>query len=321
MIYNNILETIGSTPVIKIQKLAPAGIDLFVKVEAFNPMGSVKDRLAIGIILDAEKRGVLKPGQTVIEATSGNTGIALAMVCAVRGYPFVSVMAESFSVERRRLMRFLGATLVLTPPAERATGMVRVTEALAAKHGWFMTQQFENEANPAFHRNTTGPEILSDFAERRLDYYVSGYGTGGTITGAGQMIRLARPDVKIISTEPAGAALLEGNEWQPHKIQGWTPDFIPEVLDRDVAHENITVTDDEAIASSRALAQKEGIFCGISSGGTFAAALKVAEKADPGSAILAMLPDTGERYLSTPLFENIPDGPDEGQDLLEGLDY
>lgn len=321
MIYNNILETIGSTPVIKIQKLAPAGIDLFVKVEAFNPMGSVKDRLAIGIILDAEKRGVLKPGQTVVEATSGNTGIALAMVCAVRGYPFVSVMAESFSVERRRLMRFLGATLVLTPPAERATGMVRVTEALAAKHGWFMTQQFENEANPAFHRNTTGPEILSDFAERRLDYYVSGYGTGGTITGAGQMIRLARPDVKIISTEPAGAALLEGNEWQPHKIQGWTPDFIPEVLDRNVAHENITVTDDEAIASSRALAQKEGIFCGISSGGTFAAALKVAEKADPGSAILAMLPDTGERYLSTPLFENIPDGPDEGQELLEGLDY
>jgi cysteine synthase A len=230
-------------------------------------------------------------------------------------------MAESFSVERRQLMRFLGATLVLTPPAERATGMVRVTEALAAKHGWFMTQQFENEANPAFHRNTTGPEILSDFAERRLDYYVSGYGTGGTITGAGQMIRLARPDVKIISTEPAGAALLEGDEWQPHKIQGWTPDFIPEVLDRDVAHENITVTDEEAIAASHDLAQKEGIFCGISSGGTFAAALKVAEKADPGSAILAMLPDTGERYLSTPLFENVPEGPDAGQDLLEGLDY
>jgi cysteine synthase A len=321
MIYNNILETIGNTPVIKIQKLAPAGIDIFVKVEAFNPMSSVKDRLAIGIILDAEKRGLLKPGQTVIEATSGNTGIALAMVCAVRAYPFISVMAESFSIERRRLMRFLGATVVLTPPAERATGMVRVTEALAAKHGWFMTQQFENEANPAFHRNTTGPEILSDFADRRLDYYVSGYGTGGTITGAGQMIRLARPDVKIISTEPAGAALLEGNEWQPHKIQGWTPDFIPDVLDRNVAHENITVTDEESIAASHALAQKEGIFCGISSGGTFAAALKVAEKAAPGSTILAMLPDTGERYLSTPLFENIPEGPDEGQDLLEGLDY
>ncbi len=321
MIYNNILETIGNTPVIKIQKLAPEGVDIYVKVEAFNPMGSVKDRLALGIILDAEKRGVLKPGQTVIEATSGNTGIALAMVCAVRGYPFVSVMAESFSVERRRLMRFMGTTLVLTPAAERATGMVRATEALAAKHGWFMTQQFENEANPAYHRNTTGPEILSDFADRRLDYYVSGYGTGGTITGVGQMIRLARPDVNIISTEPAGAALLEGDEWQPHKIQGWTPDFIPDVLDRQVAHENITVSDEEAIEASRALALKEGIFCGISSGGTFAAAVKVGEKAEPGSVILAMLPDTGERYLSTPLFENIPDGLDEAQDLLEGLEY
>ena len=321
MIYDNILETIGNTPVIKVQKLAPQGIDIYVKAEAFNPMGSVKDRLALGIILDAEKRGVLKPGQTVIEATSGNTGIALAMVCAVRGYPFVSVMAESFSVERRQLMRFMGTTLVLTPAAERATGMVRATEALAAKHGWFMTQQFENEANPAYHRNTTGPEILSDFADRRLDYYVSGYGTGGTITGAGQMIRLARPDVKIISTEPAGAALLEGDEWQPHKIQGWTPDFIPEVLDRDVAHENILVTDEEAIEAAQALALKEGIFCGISSGGTFAAAVKVAEKAEPGSVILAMLPDTGERYLSTPLFASIAQGPDEGQDLLEGLEY
>jgi len=321
MIYNNILETIGNTPVIKIQKLAPEGIDMYVKVEAFNPLGSVKDRLAMGVILDAEKRGLLKPGQTVIEATSGNTGIALAMVCAVKGYPFVSVMAESFSIERRRLMRFLGAKVVLTPPAERATGMVKVTEALAAKHGWFMTQQFENEANPAFHRNTTGPEILSDFAERRLDYYVSGYGTGGTISGAGQMIRLARPDVRIISTEPAGAALLEGNEWQPHKIQGWTPDFIPATLDRDVAHENVLVTDEESIDTSMALARQEGIFCGISSGGTFAAALKVAKNAESGSVILAMLPDTGERYLSTPLFEDIPEGPDDGQDLLEGLDW
>lgn len=321
MIYDNILETIGNTPVIKVQKLAPDGIDIYVKVEAFNPMGSVKDRLALGIILDAENRGILKPGQTVIEATSGNTGIALAMVCAVRGYPFVSVMAESFSVERRQLMRFMGTKLVLTPAAERATGMVRATEALAAKHGWFMTQQFENEANPAYHRNTTGPEILSDFADRRLDYYVSGYGTGGTITGAGQMIRLARPDVRIISTEPAGAALLEGDEWKPHKIQGWTPDFIPEVLDRNVAHENIPVTDEEAIEASQALALKEGIFCGISSGGTFAAAVKVAEKAEQGSVILAMLPDTGERYLSTPLFASIAEGPDDGQDLLEGLEY
>jgi cysteine synthase A len=319
MIYNNILETIGHTPVIRIQRLAPEGVEMYVKVEAFNPMSSVKDRLALGIILDAENKGLLKPGQTVIEATSGNTGIALAMVCAVRGYPFVSVMAESFSIERRRLMRFLGAKVVLTPAAERATGMVRVTEALARKHGWFMTQQFENEANPAYHRNTTGPEVLSDFANRRLDYYVSGYGTGGTITGAGHMIRLARPEVKIISTEPAGAALLKGEQWNPHKIQGWTPDFLPDVLDREVAHENIPVTDEESIATSRALAVNEGIFCGISSGGTFAAALKVAERAEKGSVILAMLPDTGERYLSTPLFENIPDGPDEAQELLEGL--
>lgn len=321
MIYNNILETIGNTPVIRINKMAPAGIEMYVKAEAFNPMSSVKDRLALGIILDAENRGKLKPGQTVIEATSGNTGIALAMVCAVRGYPFVSVMAESFSIERRRLMRFLGATVVLTPPAERATGMLRITEALAAKHGWFMTQQFENEANPAYHRNTTGPEILDDFADRRLDYFVSGYGTGGTITGVGQMIRLARPAVRIISTEPAGASLLEGQEWQPHKIQGWTPDFIPEALDRNVAHENIPVTDEEAISTSCDLALKEGIFCGISSGGTFAAALKVADKAEAGTVILAMLPDTGERYLSTPLFAEIPDGPDHGQDLLEGLEY
>ena len=321
MIYDNILDTVGNTPVVRINRLAPDGVTIYVKLESFNPMSSVKDRLALGIILDAEKRGALKPGQTVVEATSGNTGIALAMVCAVRGYPFVSVMAESFSVERRRLMRFLGARVVLTPAPRRATGMVAATEALAKKHGWFMTQQFENLANPAYHRNTTGPEVLMDFANRRLDYYVSGYGTGGTITGAGQMIRLARPEVKIISTEPAGAALLEGKQWAPHKIQGWTPDFIPDVLDRKVAHRNIPVTDDEAIAASRALAVKEGIFCGISSGGTFAAALKVAAEAEPGSVILAMLPDTGERYLSTPLFADVPDGPDEAQSLLEGLEY
>jgi cysteine synthase A len=302
MIYNDILETIGGTPIVRINRLAPDGVEMYVKIEAFNPMGSVKDRLALGIILDAEKKGLLKPGQTVIEATSGNTGIALAMVCAVRGYPFVSVI------------------VVLTPAAERATGMVRVTEALAAKHGWFMTQQFENQANPAYHANTTGPEILQDFANRRLDYYVSGYGTGGTITGAGHMIRLARPEVTIVSTEPAGAALLEGNPWQPHKIQGWTPDFLPAVLDREVAHQNIPVTDEEAIATACALAVNEGIFCGISAGGTFAAALKVAENAEAGSVILAMLPDTGERYLTTPLFESIPDGPDEAQELLEGLD-
>jgi cysteine synthase A len=321
MIYDNILQTIGDTPIIRIRRLAPDGVEMYVKVEAFNPMSSVKDRLALGVILDAEKRGALAPGQTVIEATSGNTGIALAMVCAVRGYPFVSVMAESFSVERRRLMRFLGATVVLTPAAERASGMVRATEALAAKHGWFMTQQFENMANPAFHRNTTGPEILRDFADRRLDYFVSGYGTGGTLSGAGQMIRAARPEVKIVSTEPAGAALLEGKEWQPHKIQGWTPDFLPDTLDRGIADQNVLVTDEESIAMAKELARREGIFCGISSGGTFAAARKVADQAAPGSVILAMLPDTGERYLSTPLFADIPEGPDEGQDLLEDLEY
>ena len=321
MIYDNILQTIGDTPIIRIRRLAPDGVEMYVKVEAFNPMSSVKDRLALGVILDAEKRGALAPGQTVIEATSGNTGIALAMVCAVRGYPFVSVMAESFSIERRRLMRFLGATVVLTPAAERASGMVRATEALAAKHGWFMTQQFENMANPAFHRNTTGPEILRDFADRRLDYFVSGYGTGGTLSGAGQMIRAARPEVKIVSTEPAGAALLEGKEWQPHKIQGWTPDFLPDTLDRGVADQNVLVTDEESIAMAKELARREGIFCGISSGGTFAAARKVADQAAPGSVILAMLPDTGERYLSTPLFADIPEGPDEGQDLLEDLEY
>jgi cysteine synthase A len=311
MIYNNILETIGGTPVIRINYLAPEGIDMYVKVEAFNPMGSVKDRLAIGIILDAEAKGLLSPGQTVIEATSGNTGIALAMVCAVRGYPFVSIMAESFSIERRKLMRALGAKVILTPAADRATGMVKLANELAEKNGWFLTEQFDNEANPAYHRNTTGPEVLSDFAGKRLDYYVSGYGTGGTVTGAGQMMKLARPDIKIIITEPAGASLLEGNEWQPHKIQGWTPDFIPNVLDRGVYDENIPVTDEDAIATSLALASREGIFCGISSGATFAAALKVAEKAETGSVILAMLPDTGERYLSTPLFADINEGNDE----------
>lgn len=317
MIYNNILETIGNTPVVRINRLAPDGVDMFVKVEAFNPMASVKDRLALGIIEDAERKGLLKPGQTVIEATSGNTGIALAMVCSVKGYPFVSVMAESFSIERRKLMRALGARVVLTPAAERATGMVRITKALAKKNGWFMTEQFDNQANPAYHRNTTGPEIIRDFAGRRLDYYVSGYGTGGTITGTGEMIKLARPECKIIATEPEGAALLSGKEWAPHKIQGWTPDFIPSVLDRSVIDEVLPVTDDESIATARALATREGIFCGISAGGTFAAALKVAQHAEPGAAILAMLPDTGERYLSTPLFEGVKEGGDD--ELLEGL--
>jgi cysteine synthase A len=284
---------------------------MYVKCEAFNPLSSVKDRLAIGIIEDAERRGELKPGQTVVEATSGNTGIALAMVCAVKGYPFVALMADSFSIERRKLMRILGAKVILTPAADRATGMVKKTEELAKKHGWFVARQFSNPANPEYHRNTTGPEILRDFAGKRLDWWVTGYGTGGTLTGAGEMLKKARPDVKIAVVEPEGAALLAGKPWQPHKIQGWTPDFIPEVLDRKVSDELVTVTDVEARDTARDLATKEGIFCGISSGGTFAGALKIARKAPKGAAILAMLPDTGERYFTTVLFEGINEGTDE----------
>ncbi|HEX7116943.1 MAG TPA: cysteine synthase A [Steroidobacter sp.] len=310
MIYGNILDTIGRTPIVKINRLAPEHVTMYVKCEFFNPLHSVKDRLAIAIIEDAERTGALRPGQTVVEATSGNTGIALAMVCAAKGYPFVAVMAESFSVERRKIMRMLGAQVILTPAAERGTGMVRKAEELARKNGWFLARQFENPANPAYHRNTTGPEILSDFASRRLDFWVTGWGTGGTLTGAGEVIKKARPDTRIIVTEPAGASLLAGGEFKPHKIQGWTPDFIPAVLNREVADEILPISDEEAIQASRALAAKEGIFCGISSGGTFAGALKVAAKAPKGSVILAMLPDTAERYLSTPLFEGISDGSD-----------
>jgi cysteine synthase A len=310
MIYENILGTIGKTPIVRIQRLGPKHVTLFVKCEFFNPLSSVKDRLAIAIIEDAERTGKLKPGQTVVEATSGNTGIALAMVCAAKGYPFVAVMSESFSVERRRLMKILGARVLITPAAERGSGMVRRAEELAKKHGWFVARQFDNEANPAYHRSTTGPEILQDFAGRRLDYFVTGWGTGGTLTGAGQMIRLARPDVEIIACEPEGAAMLSGKPWASHKIQGWTPDFIPGVLKRDVAHRIVTVTDAEAVESARALARSEGILCGISSGATFAAALKVAGGAAQGAVILAMLPDTGERYLSTALFEGVNEGTD-----------
>jgi cysteine synthase A len=311
MIHENILGTIGNTPVVRINRLAPPNVTMYVKCEAFNPLSSVKDRLAIGIIEDAERRGELKPGQTVVEATSGNTGIALAMVCAVKGYPFVALMADSFSIERRKLMRILGAKVILTPAADRATGMVKKTEELAKKHGWFVARQFSNPANPEYHRNTTGPEILRDFAGKRLDWWVTGYGTGGTLTGAGEMLKKARPDVKIAVVEPEGAALLAGKPWQPHKIQGWTPDFIPEVLDRKVSDELVTVTDVEARDTARDLATKEGIFCGISSGGTFAGALKIARKAPKGAAILAMLPDTGERYFTTVLFEGINEGTDE----------
>jgi cysteine synthase len=310
VIYDSILDTIGRTPCVRINRLSPAGVTMFVKCEFFNPLHSVKDRLAIAVIEDAEKRGLLKPGQTVVEATSGNTGISLAMVCAAKGYPFVAVMVETFSIERRKVMRALGAKVILTPAAERGSGMVRKAAELAEKHGWFLTRQFENEANPAYHRATTGPEILSDFAGKRLDYFVSGWGTGGTITGAGQMIKLARPETKVVATEPENAALLSGGTWAPHKIQGWTPDFLPAILDRSVVDEIVTVTDAEAVETARALARSEGLFCGISSGGNFAAALKIAQRAEPGSVILTVLTDTAERYLSTVLFEGIEEGSD-----------
>jgi cysteine synthase len=310
MIYESILGTIGNTPVVRINKLAPAGVTMYVKCEFFNPMSSVKDRLAIAMIEDAERRGLLKPGQTVVEPTSGNTGIALAMVCAVKGYPFVALMSDSFSVERRKLMRGLGAKVILTPAAERGSGMVKKAKELADKHGWFLPQQFENLSNPEYHRNTTGPEILRDFAGKRLDYFVSGLGTGGTITGAGEMLKLARPSIKIVYCEPEGAPIVSKGEWKPHKIQGWNPDFVPAVFNRKVFDEVVLVGDIESRDMARELAHKEGIFCGLSSGATFAAAHKVAEKAPKGSAILAMLPDTGERYLSTILFEGVVEGSD-----------
>ncbi|HQW09881.1 MAG TPA: cysteine synthase A [Steroidobacteraceae bacterium] len=310
MIYDSILGTIGRTPVVRINRLAPRHATIYVKCEFFNPASSVKDRLAIAIIEDAERSGALKPGQTVVEATSGNTGIALAMVCAAKGYPFVATMAESFSIERRKIMRMLGARVILTPAAERGVGMVKKAAELAKKHGWFLANQFENPANPAYHRQTTGAEIVSDFAGRRLDFFVTGWGTGGTLTGAGEVVKLARPETRVIAAEPAVAALLSGSPFASHKIQGWTPDFVPGVLNRKVPDRIVTVADQEAIDAARSLAKSEGIFCGISSGATFAAAVKVAAEAPPGSAILAMLPDTGERYLSTPLFEGVPEGSD-----------
>ncbi|MFC4820869.1 cysteine synthase A [Dokdonella ginsengisoli] len=311
MIHDSILGTVGHTPVVRLQRLAPAHVDLYVKVEAFNPGGSVKDRLALAIVLDAEQKGLLKPGDTIVEATSGNTGVALAMVAAARGYKFVAVMTETFSIERRKLMRAYGAKVILTPAAERGTGMVRKAEELAAKHGWFLARQFQNPANPAYHRNTTAAEILRDFAGRRLDYFVSGWGTGGTLTGVGEVLRLARPEVKIVATEPAGAPLLSGKEWKPHKIQGWTPDFLPDVLSRTVAHDIELVDEVVARDTARRLAAEEGIFAGISSGATLATALKVAAEAPQGSVLLAMLPDTGERYLSTFLFEGVNEGSDD----------
>ncbi|MCR8713959.1 cysteine synthase A [Stenotrophomonas indicatrix] len=316
-LYDSILDTIGNTPIVKLQRLAPQGATVYAKVESFNPGGSVKDRLALAIILDAEQRGLLKPGDTIVEATSGNTGVALAMVAAARGYKFVATMVETFSVERRKLMRAYGAKVILTPAAERGSGMVRRARELAEEHGWFLASQFANPANPAYHRNTTAAEILRDFAGKRLDYFVSGWGTGGTLTGVGEVLKVARPDTRIIATEPAGAALLKGDDWKPHKIQGWTPDFVPDVLNRNVVDELVTVEDDRAIATARRLAAEEGIFVGISAGATVASALDVAERAEPGAVILAMLPDTGERYFSTPLFADVNEGSDD--DWLAGL--
>jgi len=324
--YASILETVGNTPVVKIGRLSPAGMNLYVKIEAFNPLGSVKDRLALGVIEDAERTGKLRPGQTVIEATSGNTGIGLAMVCAQKGYPLVVTMAESFSVERRKLMRFLGAKVVITPAAERAMGMVKKAVELAEINGWFLTRQFENEANAEFHSRTTAREIIRDFEGQRLDYWVTGFGTGGTLKGVARVLAKERPETKIVVCEPADAPMLtQGAQqerrpdgtpakanpnWKPHPMQGWSPDFVPKLtgdaVDMKVIHKVLTITGPEAMKCSKDLAQKEGIFVGITAGGTFAAALKVAQEAPKGSTILCMLPDTGERYLSTPLFADIP---------------
>ena len=319
MRFDSILGTVGNTPAVRINRLAPPNVNLYVKVEAFNPLGSVKDRLALGVIEDAEKRGELKPGQTVVEATSGNTGIGLAMVCAAKGYPLVVTMADSFSVERRKLMRFLGAKVILTPAAERGTGMVKKAVALAKQNGWFLTRQFENEANADFHSRTTAREIINDFAGERLDFWVTGFGTGGTLKGVARVLEKERPETKIIVAEPAEAPMLtSGTEqqrnadgspaaghpaWNPHPIQGWSPDFIPKLTGDAIAAKYvdriITIPAPEAVQWSKKLAAQEGIFVGVSAGGTFGAAMKVCADAPNGSTVLAMLPDTGERYLST----------------------
>ncbi|TDK27445.1 cysteine synthase A [Luteimonas aestuarii] len=317
-LYDNILDTIGNTPVVKLHRLPPKHVTLYAKAEFFNPGGSVKDRLAIAIVLDAEAKGLLKPGDTIVEATSGNTGVALAQVAAARGYKFVAVMTETFSVERRKLMRAYGAKVILTPAAERGTGMVRKAKELSEEHGWFLAQQFDNPANPAYHRQTTAAEILRDFAGRRLDYFVSGWGTGGTLTGVGQVLKVARPEVRIVTAEPAVASLLQGKDWSPHKIQGWTPDFVPGVLDRSVFEAVHPIDDETARTTARRLAAEEGLFVGLSAGATVAVALQVAEQAPEGSVILTTLPDTGERYLSTFLFEGVNEGSDD--EWLASLD-
>ena len=324
--YASILETVGNTPVVRINNLAPPNVELYVKIEAFNPLGSVKDRLALGVIEAAEKSGELKPGQTVIEATSGNTGIGLAMVCAQKGYPLVVTMAEPFSVERRKLMRFLGAKVVITPAAERGMGMVKKAVELAETHGWFLTRQFENEANPDMHSRTTAREIIDDFAGAPLDYWVTGFGTGGTLKGVARVLAKERPDTKIVVCEPDDAPMLSSGQpqqrrpdgtavaahpvWKPHPMQGWSPDFIPKLtgdaVDMHVIHKILRIPGSEAMRCSQDLAKKEGIFVGITSGATFAGALKICAEAPKGATVLCMLPDTGERYLSTPLFADIP---------------
>ena len=311
MIYDNITKTIGNTPIVKLNRVAPEGANIYVKLESFNPAGSVKDRMARAIIEDAERSGALKPGQTIIEATSGNTGIALAMVCAAKGYPFVATMAESFSIERRKIMRAYGARVILTPAAEKATGMVRRAAELAEQNGWFQTRQFENLANAEIHRLTTAQEILQDFEGKPLDFVVCGWGTGGTITGVGETLKNRRTDTHIVAFEPEASQLLRGKEWQPHKIQGIGPNFMPDVLNPDVVDVIESVGDEEARATALRLAAEEGIFVGLSAGGAVAAAIKTAEKADAEVSILALLPDTGERYLSTYLFEDIHEGSDE----------
>jgi cysteine synthase A len=310
-IYDTILDTIGRTPIVKLQRLSPDHADVFVKVESFNPGGSVKDRLALAVVLDAERRGQLRPGDTIAECTSGNVGIALAMVAAARGYKFVAVMGDTYSVERRKLIRAYGGRVILFPGELGSSGGNKIADDLAERHGWFRARQFDNPANPAYHRETTAAEILSDFAGRRLDYFVTGFGTTGTLTGVGQMLKCARPDVRIVVMEPENAAVLRGEPWNVHKIQGLAPNFVPSVLDPSVVDDLVTVSEIEARDMALRLAAEEGIFAGISAGATLATALKVADAALAGSAILCMLPDTGERYLSTFLTEEMVEGSDD----------
>lgn len=306
-IYNNILETIGRTPIVKLNNLPPRNVEIYVKIESFNPGGSVKDRLALSVILDAEERGELKKGDTIVECTSGNVGIALAMVAAARGYKFVAVMGDGYSVERRKLIRAYGGRVILFPIEQGSSGGNKIADELAQKYGWFRPRQFSNPANPSYHRMTTASEILSDFAGKRLDYFVTGFGTSGTLTGIGQMMKIARPNVNIVVAEPERAQVLAKNQWTVHAIQGWTPDFVPSLLDANVIDTLLTVDDESALNTARRLAKHEGILVGISAGATIATALKVAQTAPDGSVILAMAPDTGERYLSTELFNDLGD--------------